>query len=213
MNKSKPLSIFAGIVAAVSLLQLAFVLFKEYSSVEIPLELSTAVSMSVSLFSVILFASLCQLFSVDANVRSAGFTLFLSFLLSFFTSALSGLPAAKSNYLIIALLGISPIASYILLIVGLFRMAAIGGESKRFRAASRCLAITELVYVAVLVVSGVVAAVSAMSAGGAEISKEMVTRLGTVFGSIILSIASCWFYWELSRWIRLRWDLHKEDYS
>lgn len=213
MNKSKPLSIFSGIVAAVLLLKLAFDLFKEYSSVEIPLELSTAVSMSVSLLSVILFAFFCQLFSADANVRSAGFTLFLSFVLSFFTSALSGLPAAKSNYFIIALLAIAPVAGFILLVTGLFRIASIGGESKHFQIASRCLAIAELLYVAALVVGVVLVSVSAMSTVGVENCEEILTGLDTVFETVIPSIAACWFFWELSRWIRLRWELHKEDYS
>ena len=213
MSNSKPLSIFAGIVAAVSLLLLAFILFKEYSSIEIPMEASTAVALFVSLLSVILFASFCQLFSADAIVRSAGFTLFLSFVLEFFAAGLTGLPAAKSNYFIIALLAIAPIASFILLVIGLFRIASIGGESKRFRTASKCFAIAKLVYLAIIVGGSVLVAVSAMSTSEAENCEKLLAVLKTVFGSVIPSIAACWFYWELSRWITLRWDLHKEDYS
>lgn len=212
MSKSKPLSIYAGIVAAASLLLLAFMMVKDYSSLEIPESAFSVAAMSVSLLSVILFASFCNLFSSDGKIRPAGFTLFLAFVLEFFGVALGCMPAAKSSFLIMALLAVVPIAGFILLVTGLFRIASKGFEYRRFAIAARCFAFTKLLYAAVAVGGGIFIAMSALNNADVGDIKELILKLGIILGQIVPTVAACWFYWEFSRWIRLRWDLHKEDY-
>lgn len=213
MSRSKPLSIYAGIVAAVSLLLLAFMMVKDFSSLEIPESVSSAVAMSGSLLSVILFASFCNLFSSDSIIRPAGFTLFLAFVLEFLGTALNCMPAAKSSLLIMALLTVVPLAGFILLVIGLFKIASKGIEYRRFAVAARCLAIAKLLYAAVAVGGGIVIAMSALNNADVGDIKELVLKFGIVFGQIVPTVAACWFYWESGRWIVVRWDIHQEDYS
>lgn len=213
MNNSKTLSKYAGIVAAVCLLQLAFSLFKEYSSFDIPQVAVSSVKMFVSLLSIVLFASFCRLFSVDANVRAVGFTLFLAFVLEFFGAALSCMPAAKSSYLIIALMAVAPIVSFILLVIGLFKLASMGSESRYFPVATRCYAVVLLLNFAISLAAGLVLGLSAIGSSDAQVDEELLTRFTTVFATVVPAVAACWFYWELGRWISVRWEAHKADYS
>lgn len=213
MSNSKFLLIYARVVAAVSLLLLAFLIVKDYSSLEMPTTLPFAVSLFVSLLSIILFASFCVKFSVDSNIRPAGFTLLLAFVLEFLTAALSCMPAAKSSYIIIALVEISPIVGFILLVLGLFGIASKGSESRRFQIASRCFAGAKLLYALVVVGGGIIVAMSAMNGTDVDNIKELLLKLGIVFGHIIPTVAACWFYWELGKWIAVRWEIHKIEYT
>lgn len=213
MNNSRTLSFYSRIVAVVSLLMLAFSIVKEYSSFTISDHATVVVSMSVSFLSIVLFACFCMVFNVDSRVRSAGFTLFLAFVLEFLGEALTLMPAAKSSFLIIALAAVVPVTGFILLIIGLFKIASRGYEYKRFAVSARCLAVVKIVYFAVLVGAGMSAAATTLGSGDIEEIKSASLMLDMVFGKIFPLVATSWFYWELGRWITVRWENHKEDYS
>ena len=213
MNNSRTLSFYSGIVAVVSLLMLAFSIVKEYSSLAISDQAAVVVSMFVSFFSIVLFVCFCMVFNIDSRVRSVGFTLFLAFVLEFLGKALTLMPAAKSSFLIIALAAVVPVTGFILLVIGLFKMASVGYEYKRFAIAARCLAIVKFLYVTVFIGAGVSAAAASLGSGDITGIKESSLMLDMVFGEILPLVAACWFYWELGRWIAVRWENHKEDYS
>lgn len=203
MNSNKALSVFAKLMAAMSMLLLAFLLVKEYSSLTISDTMTSSVALFISLLSIILFAFFSTAFSRDLNIRSAGFILFLASMMEFLAAAMACMPAAKSNMLITVLAGAVAITGFVLLIVGLFNMSRIEPASGRLRTSSRCFAIVKLLSAVVAIAGSIIVSQLALNDVDVESLKGVMTKLQIVFGKIVPVIASSWFYWELGRWIKV----------